>query len=55
MVIKMKKNEKDLGKSARAALLACLSNSPFLKIIEVKELADESGKKRRQPPAVYPI
>jgi hypothetical protein len=43
MDIKMKKNEKDLEKSAKAALLACLSKIPFLKIVEVQDAYCETG------------
>ncbi len=33
---KMKKDEKDLEKSAKTALLSCLSKVPFLKVLEVQ-------------------
>jgi len=39
----MKKDEKDLKKSAKAALIACLSKIPFLKIIEIQYEYRESN------------
>jgi hypothetical protein len=41
MVIKMKKYENNIEKSAKAALLLCLSKIPFLKVIEVQETSNE--------------
>ena len=38
----MKKNEKNLGKPAKAALLSCLSKIPFLEIIDIQLILEET-------------
>lgn len=43
MGIKMKKNDEDLEKSAKAALITCLSEIPFLKDIDVYEAYRDSN------------
>ena len=42
---KMKKNEEDLEKSAKAALIACLSKIPFLKIVGVQDAYCETNSR----------
>jgi len=38
----MKQSEKNIGKSAKAALLSCLSKIPFLKVIDIQQTSDET-------------
>ena len=38
----MKKYEKNIEKSAKAALLSCLSKIPFLKVIDIQQTSDET-------------
>jgi hypothetical protein len=38
----MKKYEKNLGKSAKAALLSCLSKIPFIEVMDIQQSSDEA-------------